>query len=202
MIKFGNKVLVSDPGYKYDNDDRYVAVLNNVQPGNYNTIVKIGDENSDSWTRGRVTHLLAIHEEYTEDDCNWIETEYSIGVDSGQCGIYDFDSVKDVIGHGDYDDKNSWYGKACSLTYDETNRDFMGGEIDGYGVVSSAGFGDGVYRLSIATNNEIIVGIKLIYIEDRDYDTELDWEEEEYYDDDEDEDEVPDYDEEDDSDLD
>ena len=44
MIKFGNKVLVSDPCYKYDGDDRYVAVLNNVQPGNYNTIVKIGDE--------------------------------------------------------------------------------------------------------------------------------------------------------------
>lgn len=202
MIKFGNRVLVSDPCYKYDGDDRYVAILNNVQPGKYNTIVKIGDENSEMWTRGRVTHLLAIHEEYTLEDCNWIETQYNIGVDSGQCGIYDFESVKDVIGHGDYDDKTSWYGKACSLTYDETNRDFMGGEIDDYGVISSAGFGDGTYRLSIATVDEIIVGIKLIFLYDKEFDSEVYYEEDEYYDDEEDEAEVPEYDEKDDSDLD
>ena len=209
MIKFSNKVLVSDPCYEYTGEhERYIAVLKNVKAGNWQFYTKYDDN--------RISHLIVMYEDIKPEYVTWYQMGKEIGVDSGQCGIYDLKSVKDVIGKGKYDDLNTWYGKACSLTYNEEEHEFLGNEIDGIGAVSSAGWGDGTYNLSVAYENDEIVGIKIIYLynddldsewadeyEDSDWDEEYDDDEESYdEDDEEDEDEIPDYDEEDDSDLD
>ena len=79
-------------------------------------------------------------------------TEYKVlaedaGVDSGQFGFYD-DTIFPYDEFRDFDDKNSFYGKCCDLTMS----DFQAGIIDKKGVVSSSGFGDGSYVVTIGKN--------------------------------------------------
>jgi hypothetical protein len=118
---------------------------------------------------------MCIHEDYIgkeeELGLTWVEHGGTVGVDSGQAGIfsresYRNDSVVDRIGLGDGDisffenfsrpeeDGERWYKHMCSRTlgvlqwgvYDE-------------GMVSSSGFGDGSYDLYVLTTpDEVVVG--------------------------------------------
>lgn len=69
------------------------------------------------------------------------------GVDSGQFGFFD-DSIFPNNEFRDFDDKNSFYGICCDLTLGKK----QAGIVMGKGVVSSSGFGDGSYRVTIGKN--------------------------------------------------
>ena len=99
----------------------------------------------------------------------WEITEADIGVDSGQCGIYDYESVKDIIGTGESDEKDTFYGQACQCT----DADEQYKELNGYGVVSRSGVGDGSYDLYIAKQDDQVVGFRVVYLNEDEEDEDI-----------------------------
>lgn len=71
-----------------------------------------------------------------------------IGVDSGQAGIYDYKKFVENVG-GEYDEPDTFYGKVCKTTLDEN----FAGTIDGFGVTSRSGYGDGGYECYVKRNS-------------------------------------------------
>ena len=110
-----------------------------------------------------------ILEGLNKESLNWEITEADIGVDSGQCGIYDYESVKDIIGTGDYDEKDTFYGQACQCT----DADEQYKELNGYGVVSRSGVGDGSYDLYIAKQDDQVVGFRVVYLNEDEEDEDI-----------------------------
>jgi hypothetical protein len=88
----------------------------------------------------------------------WEFVSDNIGVDSGQCGFFNIENYRndsldipfaDAEGKDFYEsyrkteDGDHWYGKICGYTL----RNEQYGELQGVGLVSSSGFGDGSYNL-------------------------------------------------------
>jgi len=154
-IKLNSEVVVSDPCY--DIPTWCHAIVNNVLPGYYQPFMKKHD--AGNWGT-RNSMLMVIHEDHQfEDSFEWEEYPATIGVDSGQAGIFSRETYRNdnhpiEKGEADFDygkDKegDAWYMKMCQRTlgvihwgvYDE-------------GVVCSSGFGDGSYQLFVAKNDE------------------------------------------------
>lgn len=172
-IRLGNKVMVSDPCYGLGTWCQ--GVLKDVLPGNYNCKVEYSDEGM--WGI-RVAAIEVRHQDYD----NFIPMDmenFDVGVDSGQAGIFDYDYYAkyhdscDVRPHVDDD----WYDRVGDITL---SRD-SAGTIDGFGFVSSSGFGDGGYGCWTAREkNGYIVAIRVEFItedEEDEYDDE-EWEDE------------------------
>jgi hypothetical protein len=172
-IKLGTKVTVSDPCYEIPTWCQ--AVINNVLPGDYICEVKMINDFPGE--------LCVYH---PKSNMLWELTDYDIGVDSGQCGVFDFDSyrndeivpdmnnVENEKGEKwDYPNKekgDKWYEKICEYTL--FTKDSHGGYSSGY--VSRSGYGDSNYGLSVTKNKESEVdGFKIQFIFDID---DEDWE--------------------------
>lgn len=166
-IKLNNEVVVSDPCYTIPTWCQ--TIIDNVKPGYYQPFMK--KHNAGDWGT-RNSMLLVIHEDHQFDDLVWEEHPGTVGVDSGQAGIFSMesyrnDSITERIGLGDGDisffgpiensPKESgeiWYRSMCSRTmgvlhwgtYDE-------------GVVCSSGFGDGSYQLFVSKVDGNIVAM-------------------------------------------
>ena len=160
-IKLGRKVVVSDPCYTIPTWCQ--GIVSGVKPGMYDAYVKRHD--CGDWGI-RSSMVLVIHEDHKDDKLVWKEYPASIGVDSGQCGIfsresYRDDSIVERIGLGDGDisffgkspwremteareeeQGEKWYISMCSRTLGDS-----GHGVYDEGVVSSSGFGDGSYTL-------------------------------------------------------
>ena len=128
VIELGNKVVFSDPGYK--ELSWYNPVLSDVKSGLYRVYM-----NYDSEDTNRVSRLFAVHESVDMNDSNFeFKTDsetLSACVDSGQCGLYDYeyfmDLIKDNINGTMSDEHEEWYDKICNLTYvEEQNPKYMG----------------------------------------------------------------------------
>lgn len=78
----------------------------------------------------------------------------SVGVDSGQAGIYDLSTF---VGGADDD----WYASNLELTLSEPN---YGGVLSD-GVVSSAGYGDGIYAVWTLQADGLVIGVWLHFID-------------------------------------
>lgn len=161
-IKLGNEVVVSDPCYTIPTWCQ--VIVEDVIPGYYEPLIKKSDEGD--WGT-RVSMLMCIHEDYIgkedEIDLNWVEHGGTVGVDSGQAGIFSKESYRNdnhsiEKGGNDFDFGMSdepgdiWYGKMCQRTSDV----LQWGSYD-EGVVSSSGFGDGSYTLYVLTDDENMV---------------------------------------------
>ena len=168
-IKLGNKVMVSDPCYGLGTWCQ--GVLDGVLPGNYNYDVEYSDE---GFWGVRVGAIEVRHQDY--NDAVPVDLEkFEIGVDSGQAGIFDYEYYAkyhddcEVCPHVDDD----WYDRVGDITLSRLSA----GSIDGYGFVSSSGFGDGIYNCWTAREeNGYIVAIRVEFITEDDEDEE----EEEY----------------------
>ena len=150
------KLRVCDPCYS--RRDKGVLVLENVLPGRYFASIEIRDMGG-IWGK-RVTRLDIRHENY--NDMNSFDVG-TIGVDSGQVGFYDDDYYPQGDDTGEYEDFDTFYGKACGLTLSEEK----GGIIDNFGVVSSSGYGDGEYFVSAVRESAgWVVAASIIFIFD------------------------------------
>lgn len=168
-IYLGKEVMVSDPCYRVPTWCQHK--LTGVLPGEYLTTVFKSDD-TGGWGM-RCAALVAVHKDYMEDELSWrTVTTADIGVDSGQCGIFDMesyrnDSIADEIVTPEstfslpYDDGDGdkWYDKMCKFT-------LSGQQWGSYntGVVSSSGYGDGSYRLLVAKHKGQIIGIAIDYL--------------------------------------
>jgi hypothetical protein len=114
-----------------------------IKPGKYATYITKKDKGEFGI---RVASIMIVHADYARSlKENWEVHDRIIGVDSGQCGIFD-DAVYpvDKKSQGEYDDENSFYGECCKLTLSKAR----GGILKAHnGVVSESGGGDGSYFL-------------------------------------------------------
>lgn len=186
QFNLGTKVVVSDPCY--DIPTWCQAVIENVLPGVYYPDVDIEDR--PGWGR-RIGEIRAVHEDYMGSkiaSINWKKHPADIGVDSGQCGIFDFDHYRNDMESYDLplafgpnwasEPGDDWYQRMCSLTLEG-----IGWGVFPHGMNSSSGYGDGSYDLLVGTNiYGQVVGFQVIFI----YDEDEEDDEEDYDDEDED----------------
>lgn len=170
----GTVLRVSDPCY--DRDVWCSETLENCKPGTWETVVFKRDEGD--WGN-RIVILIARHEEssVTLDafrevasgkDKTWRECPFNVAVDSGQAGIFDEfhyqdDSIFDEIPEAQSRiGADVWYRHCCDITLSS-----LGAGVLPYGVVSSSGFGDGVYLAYHHTDKEGKTdSVLIVFIED------------------------------------
>ncbi len=150
------RAIISDPCY--DIGTWCAGVLDKVMNGTWTAYIVTNEH-------GRVDKLLAL----TGNPYRllaWESTAATIGVDSGQAGIFDADHFKkdeDVssvarLGSEIVCEDEPWYSICCDRTL---NTEHSAGVIP-YGCVSSSGYGDGSYRCYIQKDNQgFIVGIQI-----------------------------------------
>lgn len=157
------EVMVSDPCY---NSDSLWSKVFEVLSGNYNCF--IDKKRYNSWGL-RVRSMAILHSDF---DVAFLNNngifEGGVAVDSGtmsicDCAYYDKYHIND-------DDQNElndrWYEKnvcswACRKNYHIADK---------LGFISSSGFGDGMYDVFTYTNNGVVVGVEVVFIDDNEDD--------------------------------
>ena len=153
----GSDMRVSDPCY--EKSTWCCGMIPNCLPGRWDAAVSYLDEGEFGV---RVALLTAKHSEtvpsftlcnqfradddYIYHQSGWNICNLSVGVDSGQAGIFDDahyqdDHVFDGLPEAEHDFHTAWYSHCCDLTLGKQ----QAGVIP-YGVVSSSGYGDGCYK--------------------------------------------------------
>lgn len=97
--------------------------------------------------------------------------ELNVGVDSGQCGIYDDSAFPDDTGdYGGDDEPPSEYRKICEAVNgpDDSFGPGVAIVLDGRGVCSQSGYGDGGYNVYVSGDREtgLINSVKIVFIGD------------------------------------
>lgn len=156
-IFFNGKMQVTDPCYS---TDVWCTKQINIKKGEY--IAKAVMYDCGDWGK-RIGELTINHISCPKKKAN-NRVYSSIGVDSGQCGFFDYDKYEKV--HPTYfvdetEESKKWYDKVCNITL---NGDWCG-LVDDMGVVSSSGIGDGCYNLYAGYNNkDEIVALRLKFL--------------------------------------
>ena len=176
-IQLSNEVIVTDPCYT--EDVWCLARFSNVLPGTYKCYAD-HDSSTD-----RIAMLRITHQDYSAGKESQLRYEHAatIGVDSGQAGIFCMTSYRDdsydipippdkspdwIVDQGptEGDPGQYWYSRVSSYTF----TDYNWGAYD-RGVVSRSGWGDGSYPVTIAKVGDQIVSIQIQFMfEDEEYD--------------------------------
>lgn len=97
------------------------GVLNGVKDGKWKALVERTDE--DPLWGSRIKELITYHESYDIEHLSDAEVEecgFTVGVDSGQAGIFDFNTYRnDQIAEGFARTKepgDAWYDMCCKRT--------------------------------------------------------------------------------------
>ena len=173
QIKLGEKVIVSDPCYS-DVDGWFNNQINNMRPGVYDTQVVKSDEGD--WGE-RVASLTVLHEIIKSPI--W-EDIGNVAVDSGQMSIccmtsYRNDEVGsklpwltvkgDPFGDSPFQRSNKETGEVGYVKMaDRTLREEQWGTYES-GVVSSTGYGDGMYKLEVSKMDDMVHGIRVTLLQ-------------------------------------
>lgn len=139
------------------------------EPGTWCTtelVVKKGDWNSEiimtdegDWGK-RVAELRAYHVDHFNrvrvNDFRRIDV--TIGVDSGQVGLFDAAEYEKVYKDGE----EEWYKGICDDTLSKSQT-----AVRSFGIASSSGYGDGSYNCYVFKNPEgLVVGIRVVFIDE------------------------------------
>lgn len=168
---------MSDPCYSRDSIEHGImGVIDNVVNGEWTAhITQASDRYVETLEANHIgSSVLAA----------WEQLPFEVCVDSGQAGIFSEELYPQGDNVGEYDDLNTFYGRACAATYDEKDRTKRFGFIE-EGVVSSSGFGDGGYKAFAAKDaygRVVAVMIEFIGDEDDDCD-DMNYHSDEYLDD-------------------
>jgi len=156
------KLIISDPCY--ETPTWCQGFLKNVKNGTWKAWVE--KDNCGSWGE-RVMSLAAIHLDSRLEQL--IQLDATIGVDSGQAGIFDAGHYRDLsvfVGDSDFyagstdHDDNQWYGHCCDVTLAEAQAGIIP-----YGAVASSGYGDGCYEcLYSKDDNDEVVKVEIVFI--------------------------------------
>lgn len=152
-------IFISDPCY--NTDVWCTKYLPNIKKGEYICRATMVDEGS--WGN-RIAELTINHIKNSKNKSRTV-IYHSIGVDSGQCGFFDYEYYNKHHNKSQYIDDTpegkDWYERVCDITL---NGDSCG-TIDNLGVVSESGFGDGMYFLYAGYNSkDEIVSLRLKFI--------------------------------------
>jgi hypothetical protein len=136
------KMYASDPGY--DKKTWCQILIDNVANGEWEA--KIVKRDCGIW--GVRVSKLIVKKVRIKKPQSILICDGEVGVDSGQAGFFDSNCP---LGEGDYEDRNSFYGKCCYLTLNEPD----GGVIEN-GCVSSSGYGDGGYDCRVGLTDGLV----------------------------------------------
>ena len=152
-VEFSGKVVISDPCY--DRDVWCMKPDFPVLPGRYHVYAVYSDE-AELGTR--VAALLFRHENCGQIPFNgWQDVDIEIGVDGGNCGVFDDSVYPQTKEHSCYE---PFYDGCCKTT---RNTDQAGILQSGKGAVSYSGLGDGSYNLSVVKHNGVNIALLLDY---------------------------------------
>lgn len=159
-----DKLRISDPCYS--RETWCSGAVENAKIGSWLAYVLKSDE--CLWGK-RIAELHAYHDDYANHlthTRNWQPVDFEVGVDSGQVGIFDEEAYRG----GTHDE---WYDECCNVTLSSSGAGIILG-----GVVSSSGYGDGVYTAYTLRNEDAeIIGVKVVFIEPEE---EVDEDDEDY----------------------
>ena len=149
-IYLSNNIIVSDPCY---HSDLWCTKRLTISGGEYNCYMTIKD--CGAWGK-RIANVVIKKVGYSNVSPKKLVG--CVGVDSGQCGIYDLDYFISKDNDKDWNNVNSWYRGVC----DET----LAGDFywDDKCIVTSSGYGDGGYDVYVGKNDfDEIVVVKIDY---------------------------------------
>ncbi len=160
------KLVISDPCYR--RGTWCMGELQNVKNGKWAARVELTDD------EGRVAELVAYHSE--DGSLGYLSSlepaDFSVGVDSGQAGIFDgnhFRNDNDTVGYKLINpdqqicEEDPWYSMCCDMTLHSECR---AGTIP-FGVVSSSGYGDGGYECKFGRDAAGQINyISIVFIEE------------------------------------
>ena len=157
------EVVLSDPQYSLE--DKEGVIISPIDIGLWRGFVLI--DYSGSFAVNEELHAykesLVVNNK-PKSDLFWEILPDKVPVDSGQAGIFDtatFQNENYVKTKPSMDTGNLWYDMCCDITSDKVRA----GIVEG-GVISSAGLGDGRYKVFVSKNNAgKIVAIKIVFEE-------------------------------------
>jgi hypothetical protein len=159
---------VTDPCYTGGDG----VLLSGVKNGVWKAYTTLNDGTNTEIIVHHVEHELALGDFVRYQPQNMYG---AIGVDSGQAGFFDADTLA-THNH------DHFYEEVCNLTLGT-----LGAGVIKYGAVSSSGWGDGSYELFIATENGQVVAARIDFVgQEEEQDNELDEDDEDFEDDNED----------------
>ena len=173
-VKSG-KLVVTDPCY--DRGTWCMGLLEDVKNGTWEAYTQT--KNEGFWG-DRVAKLVVFHKDHDTDiGATRHIAQFEVGVDSGQAGFFDEPSYPQGD-PGEYGDLGTFYGRVCALHDGDKDEYIDAGIVDGSGVVSSSGFGDGGYRCNFYKLDGQVVAAEIVFIGDEDDDDEDDeWDDDE-----------------------
>lgn len=154
-------VDICDPGY--DRDTWCALFDKQIKPGTYSCYVEvwnfpwINDDNTHKILNDyRIMYLTIVHNDYNHEiDKNKFELlSNNIGVDAGLCGFYnhkpDFTEERDW--NNFWQNLNSLKEYGCTCDCGSAN-----------GITVSSGFGDGIYTVYQAKENDEVYALELCF---------------------------------------
>lgn len=156
-ITLGPKIVISDPAYEIPTLAPCQAILK-ILPGEYLTKVQT--------VKRTINTLIVVHKKYLKSDLNFGLTTSPICADSGQVGIFDYDSYRNdahivkapkvKFTYPKRKPGDKWYESVSKFTMSDRGW----GTYD-RGVISTSGHGDGVYDLYLAQVSGTIVAVAI-----------------------------------------
>lgn len=184
QIQLGSEVMVSDPCYS---EPTWCQVkLTNVKPGNYYALHKEYETDYDGVIPSMI---MVVHEDHMDDVLKWKLHSNKVGVDSGQAGIFSYDTYRKdelemevpTIGYdgrnfdwldfpGEKQEGDEWYKNMCKITLTTT-----GWGTYSNGLVSRSGLGDGSYCLFVAARYRKIIAMCIDFAVEEDEMIDFNW---------------------------
>lgn len=182
-IELGTEVYVSDPCYRVGTWCQ--ALVKGMKPGKYHGFMYKQNFGTAPWQGRRVTDLWIAHESKVDLFPKAIlDSDITIGVDSGAAGIYDkeyfekYHTLEEGKYIDDYSETSEWYDRQFDLRYyydkdgneinpyrDKEVEKKDGIALDNKCVISFSGYGDGSYRLySYKNKRGEIIGLRIKFI--------------------------------------
>jgi len=159
-VTLGPKIQITDPGYT---PDLWCSKEKKILPGEY--LCSVRRAPVKEWGM-RTLSIKIQHKDHPDAKIDYSDEITAVPVDSGQAGFFDHEYFieNNPQPGGDILDLNDkWYGRICEITTRNEN-DFD--TIDGKGVVSSSGFGDGCYGCYAARHKKDTVALEIVFIEE------------------------------------
>ena len=153
-IKEDDYAVVADPCY--DLDSRWIEVVE-IKRGMYDCYIE--EKYFGMWGK-RVSRLAILKDSFGVEKLNECgELVNDVAVDSGTMGIYAYHYFAETH---DNDVDEDWYNKFVCSEWSNNYRLCEDG-----GVISSSGFGDGMYAVYYYRDDkDNVIGIEVVFIED------------------------------------
>jgi hypothetical protein len=137
------QIVIGDPCYSVE-----MNRLVSAKKGTWTAHVETSNEGS--WGE-RVSKILVHHVDFSMYGRNMLTESMTIGVDSGQAGVFDLSSYGD--------DGEDIYDDCCRQSLSKKRCGFLPG-----GFISSSGYGDGCYDVTVFKEKGVSVAVEVVFI--------------------------------------